>query len=193
MEEFGFHQHIQQPTHAHGHTLDVVITRKHSIAVSNINILDPVLVNNSGQYKVDHKAVTFIITTKKPPRPEKNISFRRLNKIDEDKFNQDIKQLPIMQIQEANNISTYDLVELYNSSLKSLLDQHAPLQNKAFAIRQRFVCNTNELRDAKRKKRQLERKWQNSKLTVDHQIYRNQGIVINKILCKSERNILQMI
>ena len=50
-----------------------------------------------------------------------------------------------------------------------------------------FVCNTNELRDAKHKKRQLERKWQNSKLTVDHQIYRNQGIVINKILHKSEQ------
>ena len=36
-------------------------------------------------------------------------------------------------------------------------------------------------------KRQLERKWQNSKLTVDHQIYRNQDIVINKILRKSEQ------
>ena len=57
MEEFGFHQHIHQPTHVQGHTLDVVITLKHSIAVSNINILDPVLVNNSGQYKVGHKAV----------------------------------------------------------------------------------------------------------------------------------------
>ena len=92
-----------------------------------------------------------------------------------------------MQIQEANNILTYDLVELYNSSLKSLLDQHAPLQNKTVAIRQRFICTTGELLIAKRKKRQLERKWQNSKLTVDHQIYRNQCIVFNKILCKSEQ------
>ena len=49
MDEFGFQQHLQQPTHAHGHTLDVVITREHSIAVSNIHILDTLLVNKSEQ------------------------------------------------------------------------------------------------------------------------------------------------
>ena len=122
MEEFGFHQHIQQPTHAHGRTLDVLITRKHSIAVSNINILDPGLVNKSGQYIDDHKAVTFRITTMKPPTPEKNISFRQFNKIDDNAFKQDMKQLSIMQINETHNLSTYSLVELYNSSLKLLLD-----------------------------------------------------------------------
>ena len=96
MEESGFYQHIQQPTHAQGHTLDaVIITRKHSIAVSNIN--DPVLANNSGQCKLDHKA-------NKQPRPEKNITFCRFNEIGEEVFNQDIHQLPIMQNQETDNI-----------------------------------------------------------------------------------------
>ena len=46
LEEFGFHQHVQQPTHAKGHTLDLV-TRKHSL-----NILDLVLVNNSAHNKM---------------------------------------------------------------------------------------------------------------------------------------------
>ena len=70
---------------------------------------------------------------------KKNITYHHFNEIVEKAFNKDIEQSPMAQIQDKDNISTYDLVELYNSSLKSLLDRHAPLQNITFAIRQR-IC-----------------------------------------------------
>ena len=43
---------------------------------------------------------------------------------------------------------------------------------------------TDTLHEAKHLRRQVERRWKKSRLTVNHQIYGDQCIVVNKLLNK---------
>jgi hypothetical protein len=67
LDAFGLHQHVTDPTHAHGHTLDLVITRP-SLAFSSITVDAPVI--------SDHALVTYNLIQVKPPLlPDRSRSF----------------------------------------------------------------------------------------------------------------------
>ena len=66
--------------------------------------------------------------------------------------------------------------------MSSLIDKHAPLHSKSIVLRPSCSWYSNNLHEEKHLKRKLERKWRQSKLTVDHQIYRNQCATVNKSL-----------
>ncbi|XP_060568235.1 uncharacterized protein LOC132726859 [Ruditapes philippinarum] len=108
LDACGMHQHVQEPTHVAGHTLDVVISRETDNIVSNIEVVDPGLSDSSGNILRDHFAVTFDVKASKPAPS--------------------------------------------NSTKPNM------------------------------KKRKLERKWRETKLTIDHQIYRTHCSSVNKLL-----------
>ena len=56
------------------------------------------------------------------------------------------------------------MTRAYNTSVRSLLDRHAPELQKVIPIRPYAQWHTDELRTAKRSKRQAERKWRKSGL-----------------------------
>jgi len=43
---YGLQQHVCEPTHVHGHTLDIVITRNSSTIVSDVEVTDPGLIDH---------------------------------------------------------------------------------------------------------------------------------------------------
>ena len=47
-------QHVNEPTHVHGHTLDVVITQETDKIVSCLDVSDPGLFDKSGKIRRDH-------------------------------------------------------------------------------------------------------------------------------------------
>ena len=53
----GLQQHVHEPTHVLGHTLDVVISRDTSHIVSDITVTDPGLCDHLGKLTRDHFAV----------------------------------------------------------------------------------------------------------------------------------------
>ena len=55
----GLQQHVREPTHIHGHTLDVLITRDCSSIISDIDVSDPGLCDFSGKKTKDHFVVSF--------------------------------------------------------------------------------------------------------------------------------------
>jgi hypothetical protein len=63
-----------------------------------------------------------------------------------------------------------------------LLEKHAPLRTKSIILRNDCPWYTDELYEAKHKKRKLERNWRKSKLCIDHQLYREQCSTVNKLL-----------
>ena len=67
-----------------------------------------------------------------------------------------------------------DLSEEYNTSLKELLDRHAPLVTRPITVRPNTPWHSIELFHAKRKMRQAERKWRLAKLQVHRDIYTGQ-------------------
>ena len=70
----------------------------------------------------------------------------------------------------------------YTTELSSLIDKHAPVRTKSIVLRPSCPWYSDNLYEEKQLKRKLERKWRQSKLTVDHQIYRNQCAIVNKSL-----------
>ena len=59
LDLYGLQQHVCEPTHVHGHTLDVVITRNTSTIVSDVGVTDLGLIDHLGKMSRDHFAVKF--------------------------------------------------------------------------------------------------------------------------------------
>ncbi|KAK2168981.1 hypothetical protein LSH36_13g26037 [Paralvinella palmiformis] len=66
LKSCGLQQYAHEPTHVHGHTLDVVITRDTSNLVSDIDVSDPGLCDHMGRLTRDNFAVTFIVNIPNP-------------------------------------------------------------------------------------------------------------------------------
>lgn len=178
----GLTQHVHEPTHIHGHTLDVVITRDTSNIISHTVVTDPGLCDHLGTLSKDHFAVSFTTTIAKPVPVQKAVTFRKLRAINVESFRQDIVSSTLLHTSDG---SVDDLLYAYNEGLRSLVDVHAPLRTKT--IRQRPDCPwyTEDLHAAKHLRRKLERKWRKTKLSVDHQIYRDQCVTTNKLLLRT--------
>jgi hypothetical protein len=62
LQACGLQQHVNEPTHVLGHTLDVVISRDTSRIISDVTITDPGLCDHLGKLTRDHFAVGFTPT-----------------------------------------------------------------------------------------------------------------------------------
>ena len=187
LETFGLKQHVKDPTHVAGHTLDVIITRDTDNIVSNIEVKDPALSDSNGKILRDHYAVIFDTKFEKPKPIQKTVSFRKFKSINIEKFKEDLKSLDILNAETVvSDLDEY--VDSLNTSLTSLVEKHAPLQTKTITLRPSNPWYNDELHQEKHTKRKLERKWKKSKLTIDHEIYRNQCATVNKMLKQTRIN-----
>ena len=75
-----------------------------------------------------------------------------------------------------------ELVLQYNTKLRVILDTHAPLNKKTITKRPNAPWYTDELHQEKHKRRKLFHQWLRSKLEIHHQLYRQQCIVVAKLL-----------
>ena len=181
LQSCGMLQHVKEPTHVRGHTLDVVITRETDKILSCLDVSDPGLLDKSGKITRDHFAVVFSAHAAKPRPVRKTVSFRKLRAIDVDSFKQDIISSSVLS-NSLNSANLEELVRAYTSELSALIEKHAPLRSKTITLRPSCVWYTQNLHDAKHLRRKLERTWRKSKLTIDHQIYRSQCANVNKML-----------
>jgi len=69
-----------------------------------------------------------------------------------------------------------------NSTLRTLLDKHAPLKIKTFPVRQMIPWFSDEIEDAKQQRRKLERLWRRTRLTVHRQMYQAQRRLFNDLM-----------
>ena len=148
-------QHILEPTHNLGHTLDVVISRLPSL-IGNIDISPP---GHS-----DHSIIHFTITTQPPPRVYQKIERRSFANFDISSFQKDLQESELYKITLQPNppVTAESLFTLYDSTMEELLNTHAPLRK--ITIRQKIDCPwfDSECATLKRKTRYIERKCKRS-------------------------------
>ncbi len=82
---FNLCQHVTQPTHQSGHTLDLVITRLDDLMVHNISTFNPC--------SSDHVAVIVQLHLNKPTPLQKTIRYRNLEKLNVAQFNDDLRSV----------------------------------------------------------------------------------------------------
>ena len=172
LDTFNLIQHIQEPTHNCGNTLDLLITQK------NTKLKDFTV---STQLS-DHNNIIFTLDVKKPEPIRKLVTNRQIKNIDITSFKNDIKQLFSFNIESSSSPQVLNnLVDTFNSSA-DVLDKHAPLITRQVTIRDPTPWTTHEIRPEKQKRRKLERKWKKTNLQVDYDNFKSQRNKLSSIL-----------
>ena len=72
--------------------------------------------------------------------------------------------------------------------MRAVLDKHAPIINRVVTERRHAPWYTESLRDAKRRRRRLERLWRHSKEEADLLAYRQQCRSVSMQLTEAKRD-----
>ncbi|CAH3160674.1 unnamed protein product [Porites evermanni] len=115
LESCNLKQHVTGATHADGHTLYLVISKKDNPVITEIKIFDPVI--------SDHCAFQSNLRARKPHFTKKKVYYRKLRSLDIEFFCEDILTSPLLQDQA---VELNALVDQYDNILRSLLDLYAP-------------------------------------------------------------------
>ena len=94
-------------------------------------------------------------------------------------FNHDLI-LSDLIVQPKNDLD--ELLRQYNTMLKTNLDKHAPLQKKTVTVKDPVPWYNDAIRKEKRKRRQCERRWRRTGLTIHREIYVSQQILVNQLI-----------
>ena len=168
LSSYGLTQHVTQPTHVHGHILDVVIS-SNKVTESNtvtINLLDVSLFPSC-----DHFPITFqILSCLRGSKSAKaTISFRNLRNIDNDKFREDL--IASLTDIDCSNCSFAETIANYDNKCNVVLDAHAPVLKKKITDRKSAPWFDGEYKCLRSTRRKAEKKWKMSKLPNDREHY----------------------
>ena len=155
LNSFDLIQHVDFATHTHGHTLDLVISQRHAeLHISNVRL---------GELISDHFSIKCNLSIVIDEPSTRSVLMRKIKSINIDDFKDDLRSLDIVS---NPNTDLNDLVKQYNSSLKSLLDKHAPLKRCAIKVKQNkwYTSDIHKLRTERRKQ---QRKWRKSQSISD--------------------------
>ena len=81
LESHGLQQHMQVPTHHHGHTLDVLISRDTSTLLTDIEVKNINLCNDNGDLIRDHYSIECTIQQSTQLQNREIVSYRNVKQI----------------------------------------------------------------------------------------------------------------
>ena len=159
LDSFNLRQHIHEPTHISGHTLDLVITNvlDESSAVSNIVVDQPGL--------SDHHCVQFYLNTLKPGPTRQTIQYRKTKSVNISDIKEDII---VSKLEDTikNALTLDEKITVFNNTITEIMDKHAPLLKRTIVLRPNTQWYTKDIRNAKKRQRRAEKQWRKTKLQV---------------------------
>ena len=161
--------------------LDVVVANADSSLISQVTVQPSHGVS-------DHDLVTWSLSSRvRPPRQVLTYRFRNLKSVDWTKFTDEVRRSQLFT-SPAN--SANEFADQLDKTVADILDRYCPLQ-----VRRKFAPNRRDSRwlsagavDAKRARRQLERKWKSSHKEDDYVAYRKACRSANKLIVDSRRD-----
>ena len=171
VETCGFYQYVYGPTHRSLHTLDLVIARLDD------NVIDHGIICED--FHSDHNMIHCYIGRNKPSSVKKTVTLRDFRSLNHEQFESDLSSelASLSSIDEVNH-----LVTQFDSTVRCVLDRHAPLRTKTRTIRPCFPWYNDQIAEERRLRRQCERKWRKTKSLEDRQAYANQKSLCNKAI-----------
>ena len=163
LQNYDLINHVWQPTHVAGHSLDLIITRNNN----EISLDNPQM----RSFISDHCFVKVVSSIDKPEVQTKEISYRKLKDLNLENLKRDIAASNLAK-SNYNNLSLTELAELYDSSLSAILDEHAPIVKSTLRIKSVSPWYNSELRGIKREKRNAEIKWKISNDYADLKLFK---------------------
>ena len=117
LDFMGLEPQVKSPTQLHGHTLDLIITRKSNSIVAGTPSCDNFLTN--------HCAVLCNLNMSRSNPTAKKVSYQKIYSIDYEQFKSDLCASELLWNSPSH---LENLVNTYNMLLSALLDKHAPLR-----------------------------------------------------------------
>ena len=159
LADFSLTQHINFPTHSFGHTLDLLITRSSSTIISSVDSTDPSLSH--------HHAILFSVSVPLHNKPKLVTKLvRNFRSINIKNFTSDILS---SSLHSSPPVSLESYLLLFNTTLTTILDKHAPVRTVTCSSRPHKPFITEEILYEKSKRSKLETIYRRSK-TPDSQI-----------------------
>lgn len=148
-------QLVTHPTHQHGHILDWLVTHDNKLVE---------YIGTTSTLPSDHAAILATLNLSPPTPLLRPVTRRNVKSIDRLQFTQEATLM-------LSNTSPDILADHYNTSLHKLLDKHAPAKTRLLPPRPPSPWITDEIIQAKRKRRQTERLWRSTHLTIHRQMF----------------------
>ncbi len=162
-----------------GHTLDLVITHTVDNIVKNCSVRKCLT--------SDHFVVDFDVCITKPTKQKIVSTCRNYKSINMSNFTSDLEtELSKLEINSNNNIDiVYDGFE---KTLLRVLDLHAPATIRTRTIRPLSPWYTDEIKQERRIRRRLERKWNKHDSEENRRAYKDQHNKVNKLIAEAKEN-----
>ncbi len=178
LETFSLTQFIDKPTHVSGNTLDLVLTRSSDDLINSVDI-DGLFSDHNSRCKLN---------VNKPEYTKNIVTYRKLKAINHEDFACDIMNSDLITKPHSDLPA---LIDQYNSTLSTVLDKHAPLKTRSFTQRPNNPWYNDEIAEAKRKRKRLERKWRKTKLQIDRDLYKTQRLLVNSLISEAKSKYYQ--
>ena len=157
-------QLVNVSTHKHGHTLDGVVVRSVGSKLSLQSIKEyPGL--------SDHFPVVCNVSASKPRPRKRLVTSRNLRALPLEEFRTDIRTGLAAAGDSCAAGNPEVLVDQYNDVLQQALDRYAPSVTRFVRDRPSAPWLSEEIREARRNRRQAERRWRESRLTIHRQLF----------------------
>ena len=166
-------QHVSGPTHMDMLTLGLIITKLTDNLVSKSTVSD---------FLTDHGTVHCGLHLPKPQPLRHSVQYRNYA-IDKVMLRVDIEASTLC-LNPATSAAS--LLEQYDTTLSALLDKHAPVQTRTIKVRPKFPWFSGDIKMAKQKRRQLERKWRQSRLTIYRDLFKEQRRHVTQLISSAK-------
>lgn len=176
-------QHIDLPTHINNNTLDHVCTRAEVTTPLAIRIIEP-----PGTIS-DHAMLIFDVKEMRTEdQKRKTISYRRWGSLDKEVFAERVSRE--LEALDRNNSSDQILMG-WTETYKTILDDMIPIKTKQVSSKTAPSWYSNEIQQAKAKRRKLERTWRRRELREDWDRFRTQTAVVKNLLYETKKSFYQ--
>ena len=174
LDSCSFVQLVNESTHVKGHILDWLMCRIEDDLILSTHV--------SEQLSSDHFTVVSDLNIKCPTASSKFRETRKVSAINRDDFRRDISA--------DITIASCPTAEAFDTALVAALDKHAPRVEQRIRTQKNdpwFPDVKEELEEAKRKRRQAERKKAKNKgITIFQQIYSQAKNFVTSIVVKAK-------
>ena len=136
------------------------------------------------RYFSDHASILCGLHSAKPSLTIKIVSYKKIKSVDVESVNADLVESDLCR----NLPDDLDkLVPYYDSTLRAVMDKHAPAQTRTTVVRSCVPWYMDDIHQAKKERRKAERKRRSSKLEFDLAVFKRKRNAVNNLLNKARR------
>ena len=174
---YGLKQHVHFSTHTSNHILDLIITRETDSLIQGK--IEPGLLIS------DHLALMCSIKFKTERPKVIRIQQRKLKNVDINSFKKDILQ---SDLHKESNKTLDEVVHQYHSTLRAILDKHAPVKEVVKKDTTNSKWYNDDLNTQKRYMRKFERRYMKNKSPENLKKYKKERSELNKRIQNAKVN-----